>query len=160
MIKLKNILAENMRRFGTKNLNETFSGDVSNSLTKSNVNWLSKTLVSLEFRGKSGSHNKGLIELLYSEDLFSAEQARQIAKQENADFPNVGDLEFLNKYKTSGYTVGEVWCDAQIGSLEVQNFEDPVINVYSNKDRTDTTEIKAKLILLRSPERLNKLNYM
>jgi hypothetical protein len=32
MIKLKNLLAENMRRFGTKNLNETNLQDLENKI--------------------------------------------------------------------------------------------------------------------------------
>jgi hypothetical protein len=144
---MKNILAENMRRFGTKNLNESFSGDVSNSPTKSNVKWTQKRYVNL-------GPEKIVTELLFTRDKLTADEARRVANQEDARIATLADLDYLKEYKTSGAVIGNVWEDSDT-YLNIQNFEDMAIFVGgSKKDATGT----AGLILLREAPKMKTLS--
>ena len=97
MIKLKNILAENMRRFGTKNLSETvFSGEGEPKM----IGQLSIVLIYI---------NNQLHELLYEDAAYSLAETMEKAREYKAYIPSRRDIRALHAAIHPNERVGNIW---------------------------------------------------
>ena len=102
MIKLKNILAENMRRFGTRNLNETkFRGEGEPKM----IGQIS--IVPIYINNKE-------CELLYEDTPYSLNETMALARKHSAYIPSQTDLKALHNAIVPNERVGDIWT-AQIG---------------------------------------------
>jgi len=97
MIKLKNILAENMRRFGTKNLNETvFTGEGEPKM----IGQIS--IVTIYINNKKH-------ELLYEDAAYSLAETMEKAREYKAYIPSRRDIRALHDAILPGERVGDIW---------------------------------------------------
>ena len=127
---MKNLLAENMRRFKTKNLNEAvelFSGDITTDTQSPEFQSLIVTL-----DGKKQ-------QLIYNDKQKTAEETAAIAKQEQASLPNRKQLNDLMNLVRPGTGDINIWVDQGVGEqirYILYNLNDgtDVINVYNNND--------------------------
>ncbi len=103
---MKNLLAENMRRFKTKNLNEAvelFSGDITTDTQSPEFQSLIVTL-----DGKKQ-------QLIYNDKQKTAEETAAIAKQEQASLPNRKQLtDLMNLVRPSTGDIN-IWVDQGVG---------------------------------------------
>jgi hypothetical protein len=103
---MKNLLAENMRRFKTKNLNEAvalFSGDITTDTQSPEFQSLIVTL-----DGKKQ-------QLIYNDKQKTAEETAAIAKQEQASLPNRKQLNDLMNLVRPGTGDINIWVDQGVG---------------------------------------------
>jgi len=103
---MKNLLAENMRRFKTKNLNEAvalFSEDITTDTQSPEFQSLIVTL-----DGKKQ-------QLIYNDKQKTAEETAAIAKQEQASLPNRKQLNDLMNLVRPGTGDINIWVDQGVG---------------------------------------------
>jgi hypothetical protein len=102
MIKLKNILAENMRRFGTKNLSETvFTGKGEPKMSR------------------LAYINDKRYELLYEDTAYSLKETMELARKYNAYIPSRSDIGGLQDAILPGKTVGDIWIAQKEGKSAI-----------------------------------------
>ena len=106
MIKLKNILAENMRRFGTKNLSETaFSGNDLKMIGQISI-------VKIYINNKE-------CELLYEDTPYSLAETMELARKYSAYIPSRRDIDALQDAILPGKIVGDIWIAQKSGQSAI-----------------------------------------
>lgn len=126
MIKLEKLLAENMRRFGTKNLREgamAFQGD-----PISGHPFFDQTIV-VDLDGKK-------MELLFSNKPYDMTAVDALASKENAKVPMHTQLDELRSLIQPGYTVGTIWYEAPFSS-EMENYAVERFRLYDLSNNSD-----------------------
>jgi len=107
MIKLKNILAENMRRFGTKNLNETvFTGEGEPKM----IGQIS--IVTIYINNKKH-------ELLYEDAAYSLAETMELARKYSAYIPSRSDIDALQDAIIPGERVDDIWIAQKAGKSAI-----------------------------------------
>ena len=107
MIKLKNILAENMRRFGTKNLSETvFTGEGEPKM----IGQIS--IVPIYINNKK--HH-----LLWEVKAYSLAETMELARKHRAYIPSQSDIDELQDAILPGETVGDIWIAQKVGKSAI-----------------------------------------
>ena len=103
MNKLEKLLAENMRRFGTKNLREAAAAFEGEPTEMSKHPYFDQTIV-VEIDGEK-------MELLYSNKPYTLNAASQLGLKEKANLPNRDQIDALNQLILPGKSVGSIWVE-------------------------------------------------
>ena len=107
MIKLKNLLAENMRRFKTKNLNETvFTGEDEPKM----IGQIS--IVTIYINNKKH-------ELLSEVNAYSLAETMELARKYSAYIPSRSDIDALQDAIIPGERVGDIWIAQKAGKSAI-----------------------------------------
>jgi hypothetical protein len=135
MIKLEKLLAENMRRFGTKNLREgamAFEGD-----PISGHPFFDQTIV-VDLDGKK-------MELLFSNKPYDMTEVDALASKENAKLPTFGQLDSLSNLVMPGYTVGTIWYEMSYDS-EMENYAMERFRLYDLSNKSDVQVVVPNML--------------
>ena len=153
MIKLEKLLAENMRRFGTKNLQEAAAAFEGEPMAKHP--YFDQTIV-VDLDGEK-------MELLFSNKPYTIDAAMQLALKEKAELPNRKQIDALNAMILPGSTVGAIWVqqdfDRDMENLDMRYI---LMDLSTKADyQVSGGEPKSEaLVLLRTADGADAIFYM
>jgi len=146
---MKNILLENMRRFRTKNLNETamaFDGE-----TLSKHPYFDQTIV-VTIDGEQ-------MELLFSNKPYDLKSASQLRLKEKAEFPSRDQIDALNALLLPGSNVGAIWV-RQSATTDMENLDMRFILMdLSTKSDVQSSDDKSEALVLLRPADADVIGY-
>lgn len=152
MIKLEKLLAENMRRIGTKNLREATMAFEGEPMAKHP--YFDQTIV-VDLDGEK-------MELLFSNKPYTIDAAMQLALKEKAELPNRKQIDALNALLLPGSNVGAIWVQQDFDrDMENLDMRYVLIDLSTKGDFQVTGEQKSEaLVLLRTADGADAIFYM
>ena len=139
---MKNILLENMRRFRTKNLNETAMAFDGETLDEQHPYFDQIIVVTID--GEQ-------MELLFSNKPYDLNSASQLRLKEKAEFPNRDQIDELNGLLKPGSNVGAIWVEQSL-TADMENLDMRYILMdLSTKGDAQTYDKKSEALVLLRP---------